>query len=259
MSEEAAQVDPNMPPTPEVEAEAAPQETPQAESAPVEQVDAPAEQDEAKEPNRVQERINKITADKYAEKRRADELERKLAEMQQAVPSQQQSSDAMPTLETFDYDEQKYQEALIDYKAEQKAKAIYQQQQQQQAQEQQAQRQAVFNAKVAEFTEKAQDYGEVVALVPELPPETLEAVMLSEKGPELAYYLGKHLDVADEIASASPVVAAMRLGEISVKLANEKPNIQPSAAPEPVETINSGGSASKALEDMSMDEIFAIR
>ena len=82
--------------------------------------------------------------------------------------------------------------------------------------------------------------------------------MQSEKGPQIAHYLGKHLDVADVIATASPMVAAMKLGEISAQLSNTKPTKQPSAAPDPIEPVKAGGKLNKNAEDMSMDEIYAI-
>ena len=254
MTDNAALIeDSNMPPL-DVEAQAV--EDSKTESAPVEQVDTPAEPQEENISDRGQKRINKITADKYAEKRRADNAERELAELRAQAPAQPAISDKPLSLEDFDYDEGKLQAAQIEQQVAQRFAAMQTQQQAAQAQEQQQARASAFNAKAAEFAANVPDYQEAIGQIPELPQETLDAVMQSENGPALAYHLAKHLDVADEIANASPMAAAMRLGEISASLKATKPEIKTSAAPAPIEPITSGGSISKDVGEMSMAEIY---
>ena len=257
MPDAALDVDDNMPPVEEVK----PAEdivTDTVESAPTEQAEVPVEPEDNKMSDRAQERFNKITADKYAEKRRADEAEKRLKDLQSSIPQKPAKIDEAPTLESFDYDESKFNEALIDYKVNQKAAEIRQQQDREVAAAEGERRQAAFNVGVAKFSETATDYQDVVRAIPALPDGVLNAITQSDKGPELAYYLGKHLDVADEIANASPMAAAMQLGAISARLGAVKPNIAPSAAPEPIEPISSGGSVSKDIGDMSMDEIYSL-
>lgn len=232
-----------------VEAEA---ETKAESATAAEEVETPSE------PDGVQKRINKITADKYEQKRRADALEEELkalkANQQQTAPVDTKE----PTPEDFDFDDAKYQAALIDYKINQRLSVQEQHQRQQQEQQKQEQINQGFNQKVAEFVETAPDYVEVVGNIPQLPQDTLNAVMQLDNGPQIAYYLGKHLDVADEIANSSPIAAAMRLGEIRAQLANPKPSSKPSAAPAPVETVTSSGSSDKDMSEMTMEEIFNL-
>lgn len=258
MTEQAAQ-DPNMPPLDEAETA----ETPAVETetkAEGQAETAPAEVEETgfveTESDKVQKRINKITAEKYAEKRRADELERKLNEQAAQTPQVQPQNAAEPKLEDFDYDEAAHTAALIDYKVNQKAEQIQQQAQQAQVQQQAQQQMGEFHQKVAEFAEKAPDYEQVVANIPQLPDQTLNAVMQSEKGPELAYYLGKHLDVADMVATSDPLVAAMKLGQISAQLTATKQTVNTSAAPEPIEPVGSGGVSDTPVEELSMEQIY---
>jgi len=245
MPDAALAEDLNIAPVEEVKPTDEIKETPETESATAEQVETPAEPDE-KLTSRGQERFNKITADKYAEKRRADAAEEELNKLKAQIPQPSVQSENAPTLEDFDFDDAKFNEALIDFKVNKKAAQIQQQQEAAQVQVQGQQRAAAFNVKVAEFSKTAPDYQEVLANIPPLPPETLDAVMQAENGPQLAYYLGKHLDVADEIASASPMVAAMQLGAISARLAAAKPNAKQSAAPEPIDPISSGGAIPKS-------------
>jgi len=265
MTEQAAQ-DPMMPPmddmeaTEQTEATTTPETEGQAETAPAtvekEKGDFVSPEDISE---KTQSRINKITAEKYAEKRRADENEKALNEYKAQQPSQPIQSGQEPKLEDFDYDDAAFTSALIDHRVNQKASEIQKQQQQAQSQAQAQQTSDDFNTKVAEFEQKATDYQQVVANIPQLPSETLNAVMQSEKGPELAYYLGKHLDIADELANAPPMVAAMKLGQISAQLSATVTTNKTSAAPDPIEPIESGSSLSKKTEDMSMEEIFSMK
>lgn len=239
--EQAALEDPNMPPD-------VPEE-PVAE--PSSEASAPSETPEESEQDKVQQRINKITAEKYAEKRRADALEQELVTARGSTP---QPITAAPKLEDFEYDEGKYQEALIDFKVNQKAIEIQEGQQAAVNQQASAQSQVKFNQGVAKLMETATDWQEVADRVPLLPQETLDTVMRSDNGPELVYYLGQNPDVAEQISTANPMDAAVRLGQITALLG--KPKIKPSAAPEPIEPVNSGGTVGKDLENMSMEEIY---
>lgn len=253
MTDQAAlQVDPNMPPIEEEVIEASPvdeiKNEPKIESAPIEQEETPAEPVE--EENGVQKRINKITADKYAAERKAEELERKLESLQKP----QEADSSKPTLEQFDYDNEQYTEALIAYGVKQAAQQIRQEEAAARNQQAQEVKRKSFGVKVAEFSTKAPDYQEVISALPELQQEVVDVLM--EAGPEMAYYLGKHLDEADVIASSSPMVAAMKLGAIQAKLSVINKPAPTSAAPEPIETVSSGGIVNKDLGDMSMDEIY---
>ena len=219
-----------------------------AESAPAaEQV---ADQDG--KPDGLQKRINKITADKYAEKRRADELQARIDQFEASQPSPVDNS-GMPTLEQFDFDEQKFMDAQIDYKVEQKAAQIVANGRAEQERLNQQQSQTRFNNKIAEFG--ATDYEDVVRALPNLPPHILDAIMESEDGPKLAYHLGMHLDVADELSQSTPSLGLMKLGVISSKLSAQPKQAQPSAAPDPIAPINGGGATSKSYDEMSMSEL----
>ena len=55
----------------------------------------------------------------------------------------------------------------------------------------------------------------------------------------------------------SPSAAMMELGRISANMSAKTP-IKLSAAPEPIATINSGGSLTKDVGEMSMAEIYGM-
>ena len=248
---DAALVDDNMPPldpAPEQETVEAVSETTEA-SAPQAEV-KPVEVDN------TQKRINKITAEKYAEKRKAEGLQRELDALQAA---QRPVETKAPTLEDFDYDDAAFNAASISHQIKQGVADESQRLQQQGvAAQQEAVRQQkaqAFDAQIAEVTVSKPDYQEVIKNLPEFKQDTLDAIMSSDQGAELAYALGENLELADEIASASPMVAAMKLGELSARL-KQKPEIKTSAAPSPIEPVSSGGSLSKDIGEMSMEEIY---
>ena len=219
------------------------------ESAPVEKKPvAPVEAEDAVS-ERQQKRMNKLTSDKYSEQRRADAAEAELKKLKSAPAP----AEAEPTLESFDYDEQAYNAALIKSQVSQAIQAEKEAIKQQSRQDQAAQAQATFNERIASMNKP--DFAEVANAVPVLPNGVADALVQSENGAELIYHLGQHLDQADKISQMSPLMAMEALGKISANL-NAKPNIKPSAAPEPITPITSGGSLKKDIGEMSMEELY---
>jgi len=178
-------------------------------------------------------------------------LEKRITELEAGNKPPEQ---AEPKLEDYDYDDAVFNIALTKFhsqKAASEAVNSYQTEQKQAADK--VKQDAVnegFNTRVAEFSTTNADYAQVVETLPDLPSDVLDAIMTNEKGPELAYYLGKHLDVAENID-------LMKLGTISAQLATIKPTKAPSAAPEPIEPVKPGGTLNKSQDEMSMDEIYA--
>ena len=216
------------------EQEASP--APIAESAPVENE---SESTEAQKPtDNFQARINKVTADKYKEIRRAEAAERRIAELE----SKPKEEAKKPTLEAHGYDEEAYNSANVSYQVQQelaKERAL------QNSQTQQANEQREMN----EFNERInklgkEDFNDKADAVPELPKGVADALVQAENGAELIYHLGSHLDIADSISQMSPAQAMMELGRISANMSVTK-KIKTSAAPDPIETLNSSGAIGK--------------
>jgi hypothetical protein len=207
----------------------------QAESAPAE--------DAKPELTNAEKRINKITAEKYAEKRQRLALEDKLKELEnkQANPVTPQDK---PTLEQFDFDENQYQEALIDYKVSQKMVEASKAAQRNQSEVIARQRSEAFDSAEAKYAETNPDYIDSVQQLPQFKLETLDTIRSQDNGPQLVHHLSKNLELADKIASLDPYSAAVQVGIISERLsATGKTEIKTSTAPEPIDPINTGGAA----------------
>ena len=221
---------------------------PQSEDAP--EVEKPEEQaedaileEEKPKEDGFQKRINKVTADKYEQQRRADGLQ---AELDSLKATNKPAPAKEPKLEDYDFDVEAHTMAMIDYKVDQKvnqkADSLTKQQQDNQVEKAKADTTRKFTENSAAFAEKNKDFNEVLGKVPVLQSSVLNELMEMENGPELAYFLGNHLDIADSIVNMNPVAAGIKIGEIARKLAEPK-QVKQSNAPAPIEPLKSGGKA----------------
>lgn len=197
-----------------------------------------APQEEKPKEDGFQKRINKVTADKHAEKRRADELQRKIDELENKAANKPSKA---PTLEDFDYDEEAYGAANIAHLVDQAVKVQADKAAKQAEDLKFQEAQNTFEERVSSFNKD--NFHEVANAIPQLPPGVANALTQAENGPELIYHLGEHLDQADKIANMSTEAAMMEIGRISANLSAPK-QTKLSTAPEPIETLNSGGAIS---------------
>lgn len=229
-----------------------------AESAPASPEPAAPERD------KVQERFDKLTREKYDALRAADteryQRERLEAELQ-ALKTKPDPvvPDTLPTLEQFEYDEAKYRVALAAYyKAEARKEVdtvFKEREQQQRAQE----RTSNFQKRQAEFIASKPDYAEKVLSNPTLPiTESMrDALLDSELGPQVAYYLAENVDKASAIAQLPPIAQAREIGRIEARLEAAKASPPPSVskAPPPPPSISAVESAvEKNPDEMSIEE-----
>lgn len=208
-------------------------------------------------PKGVQRRIDRAVRQKYEAEARAKMLEERINAIearQQQAP--QQREPGAPKLEDFDnFDD--YIEAKAAYVADKKInETLTQREQRQQAERAQTARQQTvegWQKRVASATKELPDFEEVVASsdVP-MTPVMAEAIMSSDAGPKLAYYLATHEDEAEEIARMSPLAVVRALTRIEDKLANQP--AQASKAPPPVSPVGVKAKAERNPDDLPTDE-----
>jgi len=167
--------------------------------------------------------------------------------------------ESRPKLEDFaDYDA--YTEALAGFKAEQKFKELESKRTQDDRQRhQQEQFSTVQNAhleRVEKIRAKYEDYDEVAHsnAVP-INQVMANTIMLSDTGPELAYYLGSNIEEARRISSLPPLLAVKELGKIEMKISASPPQRQVTKAPDPITPIGGRGSGIVSDEPLSTDDI----
>ena len=221
-------------------------------------------------------RIDELTRDKHEARRHAERLE-KMLEQQEAMrkqlasqpASQEPTGPIAPNPDDYvggQFDPRYMQDMLTYTRESTKAEAIAAiKQEQQELMQRQAMAQQQQRLDTAEAAARARynDYDAVIEGIttdPVLAQNNVirEAVLGMDNGPEIAYMLGKNLDVAYEIANMHPIQAGMRLAEIINRAPRKTSN-----APTPIKPLNaaSGGTPgnAKALSEMSTAEYIAAR
>lgn len=214
-------------------------------------------------------RIDELTKDKHEARRHAERLEKMLeqiASQQQRAPEPVAPSIQPPDPNDFaggQYDP-RYIQAQLEYtrvSAIEEAKRAVAAEYEQRAQiERQTQAQAKLEASEAATRAKFADYDAVIEGITSDPrlaqnPTIRQALLGLDNGPEIAYTLGKNLDVAYEISQMNPIQAGMRLAEIINRAPRKTSN-----APTPIKPLGTtGANPAKTLYEMSPHEFIAAR
>lgn len=182
----------------------------------------------------TQEELDEIVSKRLAK------AERKLRrELQQAQEAQRHSPTEAPDPDEFT-DVDSYAEALANHKAE----LILAQREMRQ---QQAKLQTTYEEREDAARERYNDFHQVVYKQPvdggpSITPAMLEVIMESDQGPEIAYHLGKNVELSRRIARLSPLSQARELGLIEATLKESRPARRTSSAPEPIKPVGSRAS-----------------
>lgn len=210
--------------------------------------DAETETAENTEPvkgNKLQERLDKLTAEKYAEKRRADELAAKLAQLEAQKPVSLPDDLTPPAMPEDIWDEEamrQYHRQMMEYSrkvaAHEAKQVLSTTQQQAQVQAQQLEQQKV----VQQFAKRAIDAGFTIDQVEQagsalvnagLSPELQMLLLEDEAGAQMTIHLAKNPELAFELISMPVHKAAIKLAtQIKVEAAGQKPKV--TRAPDPI-------------------------
>lgn len=203
----------------------------------------------------VQARIDELT-------RRAHEAERQ-ADYYRGLATQKapNSADAAPTepnpADFEDYGA--FVKALAKYEIAQERQAGNSQQAESHAKQADTFRAEAWSSKVEATRATITDYDAVVGSS-EIPiaGHVADALMDADRGPELAYHMATHPDVAERLNKMSPVKAAIELGRLESTLGTVTPK-PASKAPAPITPTRPGPSAKVDLSKLPMDEYIAER
>ena len=242
-------------------AEAAPapeenvQDTPQA-PAPVETDEQQEERARNEKGQFIQKRINELTREKHEARREADRIRQENEQLRQEVSRYRQPAAPDPETDFAGH---------VAHIAEQRAREVLEQER---SQWQQQQEHARFQTIAEQYAEKEQayavnhpDYSEAVDAFVQIignDPLLAEVLMTSDHGPQVAHYLGTHLDEAAKVASLPPHMRVAHVARLEARLSAPKPK-PVTAAPAPAPTVGGVSAASKAPERMSTEEWMAWR
>lgn len=222
-----------------------------------------AESTEApKKSNGVQDRINQLTREKYEARQEKAELEARLKALEESKPEVKTPELVAPNEDDYD-DYQSYQSANAAFIAKTAEDAAYarikaERQEDSKASEQ-SQRQEALKAKKVAFDENLsakkenfQDFEEVAYGHTFMDTDLAEQIFEMDKGPEVAYHLGSHLDEAERIFSLDPVKRARELTKLEFRVDALKPKVV-SDAPDPISPLGQAEKVGQSQEDMSDD------
>jgi len=240
-------------------------EQPEAKAAGADTGDDDGESEHAKKKGGFQRRIDKLSAEKR-------DLEAKLAALtagkpteKAAEPSKADAGDGKPQLEKFESYED-YVEALTEWKLERREAAKAEQAKAEAAKQQQAELAKSWQARQDAVRAKYDDYDEVVGQEISITRVMEQALLESDHGAELAYWLGSNPKEAERIAKLGPVAAIKALAKIEDSLSGgsaeppAKPKPRASSAPEPISPLGARGSvATKDPDKMTFQEYKAWR
>ena len=198
---------------------------------------------EEKRQTSFQRRVDELTADKYAERQRADELmkqNQRLLDLygNRSATQQTQPQDGEPKREGFESYED-FVTARAEYRAEQKVTAALEKftaaQQETQTRtardSDQAAAEKLFRERRSDLEKKVPDYQEVIeGWQPKLPDAVIDMIVRHPEGPNLSYHFAKSPELEAKVREAPSYMQGIVLGEI---LATLKSSAKETSAPAP--------------------------
>lgn len=172
--------------------------------------------------HREMKEAEEFAADQYNQRRLADDraanLERQLAELKaQTTPASKVEPPKEPKREDFQT-EQAYQDARVDWRAEQKFQEKQAREALERAQAEEARIAAAAEARLRQAAELVPDFAEVVDHDLRIPGHIAGYMRESDMFAELGYHFGQHPDVIDRLAKLSPAKALVEVGKIESTL-----------------------------------------
>lgn len=263
----AAGIEPEEKPVETTASEAS--ETPEPESVSATET----EEEEAPKPKtngkgRFEKRISQLTREKFEARAEADSLREQLQQLQQqrqqppekpeAVPSPQ-VPEGRPQRVNFKSDED-YVEAVSQWKAEQVFRAMQQRENENAIRERDTQVHASYLQMADDYTASHPDFNQVIGAIrvsEDVAPGVQAAIMGRPNGPEVAYYLGQHPEVCEELSQMNAADAVAEIGAISISLVPRAPKTNVPRTPATINPV-AGGSTRTARDpygsDMTYDE-----
>ena len=205
-----------------------------------------------KRANSIQKRMDELTADKYAERKRADELAENNARLMAMIEENktpQKQAETEPQRDQFNTDLD-YFKSVAKFEAKQEAlKLAWQDKQERQAEtsrmsveNQKLEVAKEFRAREVKVEKELPDYKEVIEdWSPRLPNSTAEMILRLPDGPLIAYHLAKNPDLEKTLLEQPEYLHGVTLGQM---LATIKSSSKTTAAPSASKTVGTTSSSS---------------
>lgn len=227
--------------------------------------DAETEQNagESKPKGSASDRIRELAVKRREAEAKADAAERRAQELEAEVAAlrtgaKPMEAGAKPLRSQFTSDDE-YIESLSDWKAKEAIAKRELEQAQARAEAEQAEVASQWSKRQEKVMKTLSDYADVIGKSEiAVPFHVHQAILESDQGPQIAYFLALHPEEAKRIAQLKPLAAVKRIASLERDLAEidaednkpepakDTPKPQRSKAPEPIEPVKSAPSASGA-------------
>lgn len=193
-------------------------------------------------------RIDELTTEKYAERRRADLAEQRNRDLEQQLQLREEPKDKpapkpRPKLADFGYDQEKYEDAVFEWSQDHFAGVAREtvREELRAANEKRAEvrREATFEEREQEYASANPDYMELTRSE-DLKISTVlkDVVTDSPIAPQIFHYLAKNKALAAQISQLPNLAVAREVGRIEARLENTGPATSPtSPAAAPVNAL----------------------
>lgn len=214
----------------------------------------PEEEGKKKTAGKVQERIDKLTWEKWEAKREADQLRKELEEFRNTTTVAPAQRPIPPVEDDFD-DPNEYRKARVKYEDEifawnetRRNTELEKQRSQESFQESLK----AFNKRAERMRAKYPDFDEAIS-APIFSPAVSQEVLDSEYGAEIGYYLAKNPDEALRLSSLPPSKVAKEIGKLEVKFTSVSKRTV-SKAPPPITPLDGDDAVKPDLEKMPIED-----
>lgn len=208
----------------------------------------------------AQERIRELAGQRKEAEAKADAAERRAAELEAQVlalsaSAKPMEAQAKPLRSQFTTDDE-YIDALTDWKAREAIARREQEQATARAEAEQAEIAAQWSKRQEAVMKELPDYADVLGKSEtSIPAHVHQAILESDQGPQIAYYLALHPEEAKRIATMNPISAIKRIAALERDLSEIEKDDPPakkedpatpqkSKAPPPIDPVKSVPSAS---------------
>ena len=222
------------------------------------------EEEKQQKRNSVQQRISQLARQKNEANTKVQQLEQQVAFLESQYQQPQETPRAYPRLEDHDYDEQRHQQAVLEYTSllnQQNVQQVMTQQQQAQIAQLQSQKahiaQSVFVEKASDFAIDYPDFQQKISSPDFHQSDFVAAEIVDmQNGPAVAYYLSNNPSIANAINRKGDMEALKDLTKISTALSinSRRQSANTTNAPTPSKTVSPRGKVSKNPDKMTPDE-----
>jgi hypothetical protein len=201
--------------------------------------------------------VEEIMAKRVAREKR--KLQREMAAEKPKAEVSTQKQDNPPKLDDFETTEE-YLDARADWKVEQRLAAEAQKAEEEKEKKATEKLVQKFEKQKAKMAEKYSDFDDLMDDLADLdiPPYINQAVIESDIGGELSYYLAKNPIELEKILDMQPLAAVKALGRLETKLESTPAKKEVSKAPAPFKTVK-GDSKPSTMEISPKDDFETFR